>query len=267
VSIVVPVYGDPAELDGCLQALRQGNNTRRWEVIAVMNDASEQSKKVLAKHQQHDSQIRAVWPGENVQFALDCNLGFAASSGEQVILLNNDCRVTLGWMEGLLDPLKDGAVAAVQPRMLKPGGTVQCLGVVFSHGQPLGQPLHAGLDSDIAFSRKEYRLQAVTGACLAMRSADFAAVEGLDARFINSQEDVDLCLRLLQLPERQFCMSTDGATLVHSESLAPGRFRHTQWSRMRFNQRWRGKIESDMEKICNSDEGADASQSFIQVIK
>jgi len=94
-----------------------------------------QSEALLAKHQQADARIRAVWPGENVQFALGCNLGFAASAGAQVVFLNNDCRVQSGWLEALLAPLADPEVAAVQPRLLKPDGTVQCLGVVFREGQ------------------------------------------------------------------------------------------------------------------------------------
>ena len=132
VSVVVPVYGDPAELDGCLQALRQAETGIAWELVAVMNDASAESRAVLAQHQDADPRVRAVWPGENVQFALGCNLGFAASCGERVVFLNNDCRVLAGWLEALLAPLNEAAVVAVQPRLLKPDGAVQCLGVVFS---------------------------------------------------------------------------------------------------------------------------------------
>ena len=113
-----------------------------------------------------------------------------------VVFLNNDCRVQHGWLEALLAPLADPAVAAVQPRLLKPNGTVQCLGVVFRQGQTLGYPLYAGLDGGLACCQQEHRLQALTGACLAVRSGDFAAVQGFDAGFLNSQEDVDLCLRL-----------------------------------------------------------------------
>lgn len=32
---------------------------------------------------------------------------------------------------------------------------------------------------------------------------------------------------------------------MHGESLAPGRFQHTRWSRIRFVQRWRGQLEAD----------------------
>jgi len=70
-------------------------------------------------------------------------------------------------------------------------------------------------------------------------------VRGFDAGFLNSQEDVDLCLRLLRLPERKVCVSTPATTVVHSESVAPGRFRHTRWSRQRFVQRWKGQINAD----------------------
>lgn len=245
VSVVVPVYGDPTELDGCLLAVRQAETGIAWEVVAVMNDASPESRAVLAEHQAADPRIRAVWPGENVQFALGCNLGFAASRGEQVVFLNNDCHVQPSWLEALLAPLADPAVAAVQPRLLKPDGTVQCLGVVFREGQTLGYPLYAGLDGELACCQHDHQLQAVTGACLALRASDFAAVRGFDAGFINSQEDVDLCLRLQQLPDRNLCVSTAATSAIHSESVAPGRFRHTRWSRMRFVQRWRGQIHAD----------------------
>lgn len=253
VSVVVPVYGDPAELDGCLQAVRQAHGSSRWELIAVMNDASPESEAVLVKHQQADARIRAVRPGENVMFALGCNLGFAASAGTQVVFLNNDCRVQSGWLEALLAPLADPEVAAVQPRLLKPDGTVQCLGVVFRDGQTLGYPLYAGLDGQLACTNQEHRLQAVTGACVALRAADFASVRGFDAGFLNSQEDVDLCLRLLRLPERKVCVSTPATTVLHSESVAPGRFRHTRWSRKRFVQRWRSQVKSDDEAIYTAD--------------
>lgn len=245
VSIVVPVYGDPAELNGCLESVRQGPSSRHWELIAAMNDDAADSRAVPERHAQADGRIRAVWPGENAQFALGCNLGFAASRGEQLLFLNNDCRIQAGWLDALMAPLSDPAVAAVQPRLLKPDGTVQCLGVVFRKGQALSEALYAGLDGGIACTNKEHRLQAGTSACLAIRAADFAAVQGFDAGFINSQEDVDLCLCVLRLPKRQCCVSTPVSSVVHSESEAPGRFQHTRWSRLQYGLRWRGELQAD----------------------
>ena len=253
VSIVVPVYGDPAELDGCLESVRQASSRWRWELIAVMNDGAADSRAVLERHAQADGRIRAVWPGENAQFALGCNLGFAASRGERLMFLNNDCRVQDGFLEALMAPLDDPAVAAVQPRLLKPDGTVQCLGVVFREGQTLGEPLYAGMDGGLPCCNKEHRLQAVTGACMALRAKDFLTLLGFDAFYLNSQEDVDLCLWLLGLEERKACISTPALTVIHSESKAPSRFLHTLWSRIRFAMRWRGEINADELKTYSCD--------------
>lgn len=247
------MYGDPAQLDGCLQAVREADGGTPWELVSVMNDASPESRAVLERHRQADGRFRGVWPGENVQFALGCNLGFAASRGEWIVFLSNDCRVQSGWLEALLAPLADPAVAAVQPRLLKSDGTVQSLGVVFREGQTLGYPLYAGLDGSLPCCSRDHQLQAVTEACFVARALDFASVRGCDAGFINSQEDVDLCLRLLQLPRRKACMSVMAASVFHSESVAPGRFRHTRWSRLQFVRRWKGAIKSDDLNIYNRD--------------
>jgi GT2 family glycosyltransferase len=253
VSIVIPVYGDPGELDECLHSVRIADSTKHWEVLAVMNDATENSKKILEKHCKCDSRIRGIWPGENVQFALGCNLGFAASQGGWLVLLNNDCRVRSGWLDGLIQPLRDAAVAATQPRLVKPNGTVQSLGVVFHDGQTLGYPLYAGLPVHFSCVQKAHRLQALTGACLAMRAQDFASVRGLDCRYINSQEDIDLCLRLLQIEGRRYCLSSNLSEVVHSEGRAPGRYGHSGWSRHLFVRRWAERITADDQSIYAAD--------------
>lgn len=244
-SIVIPVYGDPDELDRALASVRAARVRSRWQVIAVMNDATAATRQVLERHRREDPRIQAVWPGENTQFALGCNLGALAGSGERIVLLNNDCRVADGWLDALVEPLQDPAIAAVQPRLVKPDGRVQCLGVVFADGQTLGYPLYAGLPSTLPCTRRDHRLQALTGACLAFRFADLLQVGGLDCRYINSQEDVDLCLRLLKLPDRRYCLATAATTVVHAEARAPGRFNHKEWSRRRFVQRWHGRIQPD----------------------
>ncbi len=252
-TIVIPVYGDPRELDQCLASVRAAEGRSPWQVMAVMNDATAATRRVLERHRTEDPRIQAVWPGENTQFALACNLGAIAGQGGLIVLLNNDCRVSAGWLDALVAPLQDPAIAAVQPRLVKPGGRVQCLGVVFSCEQTLGYPLYAGLPATLACTHREHRLQALTGACLAFRFCDFLQVGGLDCRYINSQEDVDLCLRLLRLPERRHCLSTAAVTVVHGEGRAPGRFGHNRWSRHRFVERWRGRIQADDRTIYRED--------------
>lgn len=254
VSIIIPVYGDSKELEQCLHSVRQTNSDRwDWEAVIVMNDESEQNCAVATHYCLQDSRIRLVWPGENTQFALGCNLGFAASEGQWLILLNNDCAVTEGWIDGLIDPLEDSAVAATQPRLIKPDGTIQSLGVVFHAEQTLGYPLYAGLSSTESCTLKPHHLHALTGACLAVRASDFAKARGLDCRYLNSQEDIDLCLRLLQQPGRKYCLSTPSSTVLHAGSRAPGRFGHSIWSRHQFVRRWMQRVPADDTQIYSRD--------------
>ncbi|MFN4866466.1 MAG: glycosyltransferase family 2 protein [Cyanobium sp.] len=259
VSIVIPAYGHPNELEACLKALRSAQNQTRWEAVIVMNDSTSQNGDVVLKHSCEDPRIRAVWPGENLQFALGCNLGFAASNGHWLVLLNNDCQVTRGWLDALIYPLEDEIVAATQPRLVGGDGSVRSLGVVFHSEQTLGYPLYAGLPATLPCVRKPHQLQALTGACLAMRAGDFARIDGLDCRYINSQEDIDLCLRLLELPERRYCLSCPDSEVIHGEGRSPGRYSHSAWSRHQFVRRWTKRIRPDDTSIYAEDEISFAS--------
>ena len=253
VSIVIPVYGDARETDSCIRSVRKAVNKLPWEIIAVMNDESAASCSVINRHRKEDKRIRAIWPGENLQFALGCNLGFSVSSGKWLVVLNNDCQVKSGWLDELIAPLENPRIAATQPRLLKLDGSVQSLGVVFNHSQTLGYPLYAGQPSTLLCTQKDHFLQALTGACMAVRAEDFASIRGFDCRYINSQEDIDLCLRLLRLPQRAACLSMGGIDVLHGESRAPGRFSHSRWSRHQFVRRWAYRIESDDAQIYSAD--------------
>lgn len=259
VSIVIPAYGHPNELEACLNALRAAQNQTRWEAVIVMNDSTSLNGDVVFKHSCDDPRIRAVWPGENLQFALGSNLGFAASNGHWLVLLNNDCQVTRGWLDSLIEPLNDEFVAATQPRLVGSDGSVRSLGVVFHSKQTLGYPLYAGLPATLPCVGKPHQLQALTGACLAMRAGDFASIDGLDCRYINSQEDIDLCLRLLQLPERRYCLSCPDSEVIHGEGRSPGRYNHSAWSRHQFVRRWSKRIRPDDASIYAEDDISIAS--------
>jgi GT2 family glycosyltransferase len=253
VSIVIPVYGDSTELDGCLHSLREHRGHYEWEVIAVMNDESPQNCDIITKHSSNDPRIRAIWPRENMQFALGSNLGFSASKGEYLVCMNNDCRARKGWLDELIKPLEGTDVAATQPRLLREDGTVQCLGVVFHEGQNIGYPLYQGLSPKMRCTQVSHKLQALTGACLAIRARDFARVQGFDCRYINSQEDIDLCLRLIELRGYRYCLSVGSSEVIHKEGRSPGRYGHKLWSRHQFARRWSGRIEADDAKIYAED--------------
>lgn len=85
---------------------------------------------------------------ENLNFALGCNLGFAATRGGIVVLLNNDTRVQPGWLRALTAPFNDPTVGAVQPKLLFPDGAIQTFGTVVGGRSFLPYELYRGLPGD-----------------------------------------------------------------------------------------------------------------------
>ena len=77
----------------------------------------------------------------NLNFAIACNIGFAESTGELVVFLNNDTRSDTDWLPGVLAHLDDPFVAGAQPVLLYPDQTIQTAGTVFPVRRRPGLPL------------------------------------------------------------------------------------------------------------------------------
>ncbi|KUZ27880.1 hypothetical protein WS52_27150 [Burkholderia territorii] len=243
VSIVIPVYGQPELTVKCVQSILNADSTLSWEVILVDN-GSDQATAAQVEKLKSGTRVKVVRNWENLNFALGCNIGFAHASGKSVVFLNNDTTVTNGWLERLIQPLADAKVMAVQPKLLFPDGTLQCGGVVFSRWSALGYPIYVEFPGDAECVNKSRPFQAITAACIALRSEDFAEVRGFDPVFINGQEDIDLCLRLRERFHGH-CWYAAGATVIHYEGKTTGRGKYIAHNRARFIARWSEKHMPD----------------------
>lgn len=244
VSIVIPVYSQPELTEDCIKSLIQCKNKRRCEVILVDNGSDAVTAEILQRYAQEYEWIHCVSNGENMNFALGCNLGFNAAKGGQVIFLNNDTTLTDGWVDQLVAPLSDASVVAVQPKLLFPDNTIQCAGVVFNAWSSLGYPLYAGFEPEGKEANTPRQLQAITAACIALRSRDFAKLKGFDPIFVNGQEDVDLCLRLTHGTGKH-CYYQPESLVYHHEGKSQGRGKYVLRNRQVFLRRWESRIRAD----------------------
>ena len=90
-------------------------------------------------------------------------------------------------------------------------------------------------------------LLAVSGACMALRSQDFAELNGFDPIYVNGQEDVDLCLRLNQKYQMMSCCVASTSTVVHHESRTTGRYKFAINNRKTFVKKW--KVFNPMDRV------------------
>ncbi|MBS1886490.1 MAG: glycosyltransferase family 2 protein [Actinobacteria bacterium] len=239
-SVVIPVHGRAGLTGRCLDLVLAGLPGDA-EVIVVDDASPDSTAAVLAGYR---DAIRVVRLEENGGFARACNAGAAAARGGELLFLNNDVEPGPGWLAALRGYLGDHPEAAsVGARLLYPNGTVQHAGVVFGQdGYP--HNVYAGFPGDHPAVNRPRRLQAVTGACMLVRAGAFAAVGGFDEGFLNSLEDVDLCLRIAAAGagEIHYCPA---ATLVHLESASRGRRDRFERSLALYRERWRGRVRRD----------------------
>lgn len=241
VSVVIPTYDDSKMTVVAARTLLDATSITDIEVTIVDNGSPLETGLELIASFVGDDRVRYVRLPVNLHFAIACNVGFAASTGNRVVFLNNDTRSDCDWLPSLLVHLDDESVAGAQPVLVYDDDTIQTAGTIF----PLtdGLACHFLVSQPVAAARATagMRFEAATAAALALRAADVASLEGFDAHFINGMEDVDLCLRLLESRPGGFRVEPD-SMVVHYEGKTPGRGNRIPQNRQFFMDRWAGRL-------------------------
>jgi GT2 family glycosyltransferase len=238
-SVIVPVHGQARLTGRCLDLLL-ADLPGDCEAIVVDDASSDATPELLRGY---GERIRVVALADNVGFARACNAGAALAAGESLVFLNNDTEPQPGWIAALLGYARRHPGAdVVGAKLVFPTGAVQHAGVVFGQdGYP--HNLYAGLPAESPEVNRSRRLQAVTGACMLVRRDAFEALEGFDAGYENSLEDVDLCLRAGAAGgEVHYCHE---ALVVHLESASRGRHDRFERSLELYRRRWRDSVRRD----------------------
>lgn len=142
---------------------------------------------------------------ENYGFAEGYNRALKLAGAELSLLLNSDVKVTEGWLEPLVDFMREHKdVAACQPKIRayrEPekfeyagacGGYLDRNGYPFCRGRIFGE-----VETDEGQYDKELTdLSWATGAALLVRTELYNEAGGLDKLFFAHMEEIDLCWRL-----------------------------------------------------------------------
>jgi GT2 family glycosyltransferase/SAM-dependent methyltransferase len=239
-SIVIPVHNRSSLTRECLDALL-ADLPAQAEVIVVDDASSDETPDVLASY---GERIRPVSLAENRGFAGACNAGVASSSAEYVVLLNNDTRPTVGWLEALVAYADAHPPAAViGAKLLWPDGAVQHAGVAIDADRDV-RHIYAGFPGDHPAVNRARRFQVVTAACVLLRREVFESLGGLDTAFRNGYEDVDFCLRAGAAGhEVHYCPD---CVVYHLESASRGYEDPTDLAnRDLYKSRWADRVRHD----------------------
>ena len=184
---------------------------------------------------------RVVLNDRNLGFAGACNRGAAAAQGEFLFFLNNDLVLLPGWLAPMLAILQhDSSVGLVGNIQLNAAtGDIDHTGIFFTHQ---GKPAHRTDRPLLARARGCQRVDALTGACFALRRSLWEKLGGFDEGFINGGEDVDLALRATAAGCRHFVALR--SVVRHHISASAGRNLRNEQNTRRLLERWQEAITS-----------------------
>jgi GT2 family glycosyltransferase len=210
ISVVVPTFGRPQELRGCLEALAALDYPRERYEVVVVDDGSDPPMGPWAGAT--DAGLRIRWLRQaNAGPAAARNAGARAATAEILAFTDDDCRPASDWLSAI------AAALARDPEALCGGTTTNALEhsacSVASHAivDVAIEHLHARGD-DLRFFPSNN---------LALRADAFASIGGFDEAF-RTAEDRDLCDRWLRAGRP--LVRAPLAKVAHRHVLSPAGF-------------------------------------------
>jgi len=200
LSIVIVNFNGAGHLEHCLRSLASHPPSTPFEVIVVDNASTDGSAAAVGSF----AFARLMQLSRNVGFSAGNNAGIGATTGELLLLLNNDTITPAGAIDRLIERLEaQPSVAVAGPRLVDRDGHAELsFGPMLSPLKELRQKivtrLHArGVGPVSAWveraTRREHHVDWVSGACLLVRRNVADEVGLLDERFFLYTEDVDFC--------------------------------------------------------------------------
>ena len=252
VSVIIPVWNLWRMTEACLRSLAAHSAGENMQVVVVDNQSTDATVTELSPLGEalFGASFKAVRMPENVGFARGCNAGARAADGELLFFLNNDTTLTPRWLPPLREAMADPKVGAVGPLLLYPDGTVQHCGIYITPFNAVGH-LYEHLPGTFAAAHKNHPLQAITGAAIMLRKAEFEACGAFHESYRNGFEDIDLCF---SLRARGLKLRVDGRSIVyHHTSSTPGRFAHDSENCTLLMQRIGASVKPDEHILVSLD--------------
>ena len=187
----------------CLDSIFRLTGEEDYEVIVVDNNSSDGTPAYLAERALREPRLRCVLNTVNRGFAGGNNDGIRASSGSVLVLLNNDTRVSDGWLTGLRTSLlEDGSIGLVGPVSNAVGNEQK----IFTRGITPAEILAEGAAWVLQSRGDTFETERLGFFCVALRRETADTVGLLDEAFdLGFYEDDDYCLRTLKAGYRLIC--------------------------------------------------------------
>ncbi len=256
ISIIIPLFNNYQLTEKCLESIYRHTKNINFEIVLVDNGSTDETQSIIYKYTRAYPNIKVIINGTNTGFSSANNIGVKVSKGKYVLLLNNDTIVTENWLPPLIEVLdNDENVAAVGAKLLFDDDSIQHAGVAIINNKLTGDPLVAEhvyykYDKSCECVNFPMEYQAITGACFLVRKSLYIDANGLDEKFWNGYEDIDLCFKLRKMGFK--LVYQPYSVVYHLESQSGSeRFKKAHDNIKLLHEKWLGLVTPDF--VVNED--------------
>lgn len=186
-SVIIPVWNGETVLAECLRSLFANTGDHALEVICVDNASSDGSKELIRSQ---FPEVRLLPQPVNLGFSGGVNAGMEAARGDIFILLNQDCLVMPGWLDGFHDTLSKHPQCGIVGAVIE-----DAKGAINHAGAEIIRPLGHGQHSSNV-PEDDTVADYVTGALFLIRRTTWETIGGMDEEFFPAYyEESDYCYR------------------------------------------------------------------------
>lgn len=210
VTIVIPTMDNHEYLSSCIKSIFSETLYKNFDVVVVNNG----TKPLPA----FNNPVTVVEVDGNLGFGKACNLGASKTDSTYILFLNDDTRVTPGWLTKMVATIElDENYAAVGCKLMYGDRTIQHAGCKYNPRMKFFEHIGRGSKSDNPDVCKVVEMDVVTGACMLVRRDMFSKHGGFDSIWSPAYfEDSDLCLKFIKAGHKNvYCGE---AEVFHHES-------------------------------------------------
>ncbi|MBK6765083.1 MAG: glycosyltransferase [bacterium] len=202
-SVVIPVFNNLRYTRSCLESIFNTPELTPLEVIVVNDGSTDGTRDYLLSL---GERVTVLEHDRNYGFARSCNDGARAAAGQIVVFLNNDTEVLPGWLDAMIKIItEDRSIGIVGNLQIFPEtGQVQQAGIVCDEQGQVHSIYNNQLPADHPVVNKPREFQFIAGSCLTIWRQLFMEVGGFDESYVNSCEDIDLCLKVTRTRRKVF---------------------------------------------------------------
>ncbi|TVY11833.1 glycosyltransferase [Paenibacillus cremeus] len=253
VSIVIPAHNQWRYTYACLKSIQRWTHDIPYEIVIADDVSTDQTR--FTPRWTHN--IVHVRNRTKHGFVLNCNRAAGRARGKYIFFLNNDTRVTDGWLTNLTHLMEgDPQIGMAGSKFVYPSGKLQeAGGIVFVDGSAWN---YGRLD-DPEQAPYSYlkEVDYVSGAGILIRADLWREIGGFDRRYRPAYyEDVDLAF---EVRRRGFKVVYQPLSkIVHFEGVSQGKTvvsgikRYQLRNRRKFYRKWADILQRDHFERGNS---------------